>query len=55
MKYTIGCESNGKKHPYYGKIMSNNFDAIYIFPFYGKLMGKPMHFPYDEVYHKMGI
>ena len=26
-----------------------------IFPYYGKLMGKPMHFPYDEVYHKMGI
>ena len=18
-------------------------------------MGKPMHFPYDEIYHKMGI
>ena len=26
-----------------------------IFPYYGKLMGKPMHFPYDEVYHRMGI
>ena len=25
MKYTIGWESNGKKHPYYGKSMSINF------------------------------
>ena len=25
MKYTIGWESNGKKHPYCGKIMSTNF------------------------------
>ena len=27
----------------------------YIFLYYGKLMGKLMHFPYDEVYHRMGI
>ena len=26
-----------------------------IFLYYGKLMGKPMHFPYEEVYHRMGI
>ena len=25
MRYTIGWESNGKKHPYYGKGMSANF------------------------------
>ena len=25
MKHTIGWESNGKKHPYYGKSMSINF------------------------------
>ena len=24
-----------------------------IFPYYEKLMGKPMHFPYDEVCHRM--
>ena len=26
-----------------------------IFLYYGKLMEKPMRFPYDEVYHRMGI
>ena len=26
-----------------------------IFQCYGKLMGKPKHFPYDEVYYRMGI
>ena len=26
-----------------------------IFLYYGKLIGKPMHFPYDEVYLRMGI
>ena len=25
------------------------------FSYNGKLMGKPMHFPYDEVSHRMGI
>ena len=25
IKYTIECESNGKRHPYYGKSMSTNF------------------------------
>ena len=25
LKYTIECESNGKKHPYYGKSMNTNF------------------------------
>ena len=115
MKYTIGWESNRKKHPYYGKSMSTNFPGspytmgfvalsctmgywwrnpcishmmkyaigweLYgekspilwekyeyqfprfnpcngfccIFPYYGKLMGKPMRFPYDEVCHRMGI
>ena len=115
MKYTTGWESNGKKHPYYGKSMGTNFPGFAhlmvfaefshavgnwlekphishvmkstigwesnkkkapilwekyeyqfprsspydridcIFSCYGKLMGKPMHFPYDEVYHRMGI
>ena len=27
----------------------------YIFPYYEKLMGKPVHFPYNKVYHRMGI
>ena len=27
----------------------------YILPCYGKLMGKPKYFSYDEVYHRMGI
>ena len=26
-----------------------------IFPCYGKLMRKPMHFPYGEAYRRMGI
>ena len=51
-----------KKRPYYGKSMSTNIpgspyynDFSCIFLYYGKLMGKPMHFPYDEVCHRMGI
>ena len=28
MKYTIGWESNGKKHPYCGKSMSTNFPGF---------------------------
>ena len=31
----------------------NGFGCL--FPDYGKLMGKHMYFPRDEVYHKMGI
>ena len=27
MEYTIGRESNGKNHPYYGKSMSSNFPS----------------------------
>ena len=102
----------GKKHPYYGRIMSTNFlgrphtvgfvafsrtmgnwwentcishmikcenqmgkkvsilwekydyqfpwfspydGFCCIFPYYGKLKGKPMHFPHDEVYDRMGM
>ena len=63
MKYTIGWKSDGKKKvpilweksdfqfprfsPYDGFCCN--------FSYYGKLMGKPTHFPYDEVYHRMGI
>ena len=28
---------------------------FYLFSCYGKLMGKIMHFPYDEVYYRMVI
>ena len=62
MKSTIGWESNGKKAPIlwekyeYQFPRSSPYDGFCcIFLYYGKLMGKPMHFPYDEVYHRMGI
>ena len=62
MKSTIGWESNGKKAPIlwekyeYQFPRSSSYNGFCcIFPYYGKLMGKPMHFPYDEVYHRMGI
>ena len=62
MKCATGWESNGKNHTYYEKSMSNNFpgsppyDGLdCLFPCYGKLMGKHMHFPCDEVHHGMGI
>ena len=51
-----------KKHPYDRKSRSINFPdfSLYhgfccIFPYCGKFMGKPMHFPYAKVYHRMGI
>ena len=62
MKYTIRWESNGKKSPILWEKYDYQFSRLSpcdgfccIFPFYGKLMGKPMHFPYDKVYHGMGI
>ena len=34
----------------------SQFDGFHcIFQCYGKLMGKPKHFPCDEVYYRMGI
>ena len=50
-----------KKNPYYKKSMSliprfSPYDGFCcIFLCYWKLMEKPMHFPFDEVYHRMGI
>ena len=44
---TIELESDGKKYPYFVESMGTNFP--------GKLMGKPMHLPCDEVYYRMGI
>ena len=80
IKYTIECESTGKKalilwekyeyqfpsfSTYNGfcrKFPGTNFQDFppfecfgCLFPCYGKLMRKHMHFPCDEVYHKMGI
>ena len=61
-KCTAEWESNGKKAPKlwenyeYQLPRSSSYNGFCcIFPYYGKLMGKPMHFPYDEVYHRMGI
>ena len=62
MKYTIGWESDGKKVPILWEKSDYQFPRFSpydgfccIFPYYGKLMEKPMHFPYDEVYQRMGI
>ena len=60
--YTIGWESNGKKasilwekYEYQFPRLSPYQGFYCIFPYCGKFMGKPMHFPYAEVYHRMGI
>ena len=52
----------GKKHPYYGEKYEYQFPGFppyhgfwCIFLCCGKFMGKPIHFPYAEVYHRMGI
>ena len=62
MKYTIRWESNGRKAPilwekygYQFPRLSRYHRIFCIFPYCGKFMGKPMHFPYDEVHHRMGI
>ena len=34
---------------------SSPYDGFcWIFLYYGKLIGKSVHFPFDEVYHRMG-
>ena len=43
-----------KKHPYYGKSIIIDFldfphSMGCIFPYCGKFMGKPIHFPYDDI------
>ena len=62
LKYTIGWESDGKKAPILWEKYDYQFPRLSpyhgfccIFPYRGKFMGKPMHFPYAEVYHRMGI
>ena len=62
LKYTIGWELDGKKAPilwekygYRFPRLSQYHGICCIFPCSGKFMGKPMHFPYAEEYHTMGI
>ena len=56
----IGWKSDGKKYPYFMESMGINFPGslnsmdFAVFS-NGKLMGKPKHFPCDEVYYRMGI
>ena len=61
-KSTIEWKSDGKKAPILWEKYEYQFPGLspyhefcYIFPYCGKFMGKPMHFPYAEVYHRMGI
>ena len=56
IKYTIGWESDGKEAPILWEKYDYQFPRFSpydgfccIFPSYGKLMGKLMHFPYDEI------
>ena len=62
LKYTIGWESNGKRAPMLWEKYEYQFPRLS--PYHGfccifshcwKFMGKTMHYPYDEVYHRMGI
>ena len=62
MKSTVGWECNWKKattlwEKYEGQFLrSSPYDGFcWIFSYYGKLMGKPMHFLCNEVYRRMGI
>ena len=62
MEYTVGWESYGEKSPILWEKYEYQFPRFTssegfccIFPYYEKLMGKPMHFPYSEVYHRMGM
>ena len=56
LKYTIRWESNGKNAPILWEKYEYQFVRLYpdhgfccIFPYRGKFMGKPMHFPYDGI------
>ena len=58
----IRWESDGKKYPYFGGKYGYQFPRLSqfdgfrcIFQCYGKFMGKPKHFPCDEVSYRMGI
>ena len=56
LKYTTGWELDGEKapiqwekHDYRFPRLSPNHGFCSIFPYCGKFMGKPMHFPYDDI------
>ena len=62
IKYTIGSGSNGRnepilleKHEYQFPRISPYYEFCCIFPYCDNCMGKCMHFPYGELYHRMGI
>ena len=60
-KYTMEWESNWKKAPILWEMYEYQFPRFSpyngfccIFLYYGKLMVNPMHFPHDDVFHRMG-
>ena len=62
MRYTTGWESNGKKHPYYGKSMGTNFPGfahLMVFAEFSHTIENWLENPYispcNEEYHKMGF
>ena len=62
VNYTIRWESDGKNAPILLERYENQFPRLSpcnefccIFPYCGKFMGKPMHFSYAVVYHRLGI
>ena len=62
VKYKIGWESNGRKFPILWRKYWSQFPKFSQFKgfhcivlYYGELMGKHMHFPYDEVQYRMEI
>ena len=59
LKYTIGWKSDGKKAPILWEKYDYQFPRLSpyrgfscIFLYCGGFMGKPIHFPYAEVYHR---
>ena len=62
LKYTIRWKSNEKKAAILWEKYEHQFSRLFpchgfccIFSYCGKFTGKPIHFPYSEVYHRMGI
>ena len=56
LKHTIGWESDGKKAPILWEKYDYQFPRLSpyhgfccIFPYCGKFMEKPVHFPYDDI------
>ena len=62
LHFPVLWEMHGEKWPILCEKYENQFLSFTpyegfccIFPYYKKLMGQPMHFPYAEVYHRMRI